>query len=186
MVLELEERRNIDFVANSLRKIIGPFDNGKLESAMESVGVNIKYFVGESYDAFLQWDASESQPVISVNAEHHKVRRNFSIAHELGHLVLEWQWIPFRENLLSNEDAILNTKYRGATGLSMEERIAETRANEFAAAFLISNDDLTKFIENKGETNFIRLTELIAKEFDVSLQVARIRLTNFLELMDNE
>ena len=186
MALNLDERKKIDLVANSLRKIIGPFNNEELELAIESVGVDIKYFVGESFDAFLQWEALENQPVISVNAEHHKVRRNFSIAHELGHLVLEWNWIPFKEDGLFDRDAVLNKKYRGATGLSVEEKIAETRANEFAAAFLISNDSLTKFIESKGETNFIRLTELIAKEFNVSLQVARIRLTNFLELLDNE
>lgn len=183
--MDKQTRKNIDSLANSVYKLLVQDPELSLEESLESAGIDVRYFSDKDYDGFLMWDAMKKQPVISVNATQPLVRRNFSMAHELGHLIINWGWIPFSSNnQFSSGDKVLNvTKYRGATYNASEKR-EETMVNEFAAGFLIPDDLLTKIIlENDiNQTGYRGLVDKIAQRFQVSVQAADIRLNNFLDL----
>ena len=187
MGITLKQRVLIDNLANSLRHMLPKFSNRELDEALKSIGIDVRYFVDKELDGFLKWDSERKQPIISVNAKHSLNRRNFSMAHELGHLVIDWNWIPFNKNISFDESKVLNvTKYRGATGLTNAEKTSESLSNEFAAAFLLSNDDLKSFIFQNQDLDYVDLINKVATTFVVSSEVANIRLKNFLEIMNEE
>ena len=187
--MEKRVRELIDKLANITNNII--FSGYKypkglsLEEALENVGVEVRYFNDTDLDGFLRWDRNNEKPIISVNANQAEVRRNFSMAHELGHLIIDYGWVPFsnNKNLNHGEDILNVTKYRGAH-YTAEERKEEKIVDEFAAGFLIPNDKLKKMIDKTemSDISYQGLSEQIAEKFNVSYQAASIRLDNFVDL----
>jgi Zn-dependent peptidase ImmA (M78 family) len=98
-------------------------------------------------------DSRESPPIISINADRSRTRQRFSIAHELGHLLLHDPGQRFRDNFSS-------------MGLDLRE----IQANQFAAKLLMPS-----WMVNAYARVGARLTAL-AGLFDVSPQAMRIRL----------
>ena len=97
---------------------------------------------------------------IYVNAEHSKVRRRFTIAHEIAHFVLH-------RDLIGDgitEDAL----YR--SGLS---DAVEREANGLAAEILMPRHLIREAFNNGN-----RSPEALAAEFEVSLQAMEYRLRN--------
>lgn len=99
------------------------------------------------------------------------LRRNrFSIAHELGHLLLHmhyldkigWQEVPIGES---------SSKYRFGRGL--EER----EANEFAASFLMPEEKFRAISEQYCKDGYYYVDK-IADYFDVSFEAATYRGVN--------
>src|SRR5699024_7719111 len=108
-------------------------------------------------------------------------------AHELGHLVIDWNWIPFNKNISFDESKVLNvTKYRGATGLTNAEKTSESLSNEFAAAFLLSNDDLKSFRFHNQDLKYVNIINKIANKIVVTSEYENIRLKNFFEIKNEE
>lgn len=174
-------RRTIDSIAEFINEKLKLKDATSLEDALKSAGVEVSYFTDEKYDGFLSWDKDKKAPVISVNATHSQTRINFSIAHELGHLVLNYKWIPFdADNPVPDGDVLSVTKYRGATDYSVNEKQEETVANEFAASFLMTNSDIKSLIDS-SDFSYTQLISELSTKFNVSEQAAKIRLDNFLE-----
>ncbi len=117
--------------------------------------------------------------IIGVNAAHHPNRKRFTIAHELGHLVLH--------------DAAVQVDHRFTQVVSRDEiqlaalrsRISseavdphEIEANRFAAALLMPADFLEKSLQTSklplGEKAIARL----ATEYNVSVKAMTFRLVN--------
>lgn len=99
--------QHIDHVADTLHTLMFPNndDEHNLKSALEQVDIKVTYFVSDELDGFLKWDSVANQPIISVNALQSEVSRNFSMAHELGHLVMTFKWLPFNAaNLRPSDD----------------------------------------------------------------------------------
>ena len=99
--------------------------------------------------------------LIVVNQDDPPNRRKFTLAHELGHLVL-------------HRDALLNDKnrsilYRMPIGQTNTDPL-EREANCFAANILVP-DEFLEIYENEG-------TDVIARMFDVSVDVAGFRLVS--------
>lgn len=179
--MDKELRRTIDSIAEFINEKLNLKDASNLEEALESAGVEISYFTDKKYDGFLSWDKDKKAPVISVNATHSPARINFSIAHELGHLVLNYKWIPFNDDNPVPDGHVLSvTKYRGATTYSDSEKSEETYANEFAASFLMTNSDIQSLIDS-SDFSYTQLISELSTNFNVSAQAAKIRLDNFLE-----
>ena len=186
--MEKELRTVIDKVASLAHELVVSkrvFSNDSLEDAIEASGIDVKYFVDKNIDGFLKWDAEQQSPVIAVNANQPETRRNFSMAHELGHLILDWKWLPYGNNDNSRFDKskVLNvTLYRGGT-YSQTERKEETNVNEFAAAFLMPNfllKELVDGIENNEISYSDALYEL-KKKSNVYMMSAGYRLKNYCE-----
>jgi Zn-dependent peptidase ImmA (M78 family) len=94
--------------------------------------------------------------VIGVNKNNPKVRRRFTVAHELGHFLLE--------HALRKETDIID---EGSNQHVLEER----EANSFASQILMPEEMVRKEVGSKT----INLKELASK-FDVSEQAITIRL----------
>ena len=117
---------------------------------------------------------SAGAPVIGVNSRHSETRRRFTVAHELGHLLLHaGQSVTFdrefRVSLRSEESS---------TGVDLEE----VEANFFAASLLMPDamlmaDDRTRTIELEDAE---ALSDL-ARTFHVSTQAMTLRLARLID-----
>lgn len=104
-------------------------------------------------------DGGDSGFVIYVNASHSKVRRRFTIAHEIGHFVLHKSLIG---------DGIVEDALMRAQGFS--SRI-EYQANQFAADLLMPWH-LIEIAKTQGTES----VEALAEAFQVSRDAMSIRL----------
>ena len=104
--------------------------------------------------------------VIGVNALHPKTRQRFTIAHELGHLLLhQTRSIYIDQAVLRLRDVI------SETGLDPQE----VEANAFAAELLMPREWLEKDLQGKEDLEDEEVVAL-AKRYEVSIQALTIRL----------
>ena len=114
---------------------------------------------------------AQNQQSIYLNAKDTTVRQRFTIAHELGHLLLHMQDVDVAEIT----DSKIN--FRPAETLTPElswtdARRQEWEANMFAAALLMDETLLREAAKNKLPVNEL------AFNFQVSVQAMEIRLTS--------
>lgn len=118
---------------------------------------------------FLYRDSKES--VIGINTHHPRARQKFTLAHELGHLLLH------KEAQL-HVDRVFEVKLRSDLS-SKGVDVDEMEANLFAAELLMPRRFLMKHLASTGSTDISDDTTLgeLAKNYGVSLQALMIRLT---------
>jgi Zn-dependent peptidase ImmA (M78 family) len=109
-----------------------------------------------------------SRPIILVNNSHHENRRNFTIAHELGHFFLH---------------GIGGVHMDQATFFRKEDvppahAKMEREANQFAAQLLMPEDILVSKFHEFSRTNTDRLISHLADYFHVSEDAMFYRLKN--------
>lgn len=191
--MERSTRRTIDSIAELLHQIIlaDHTDYHNLDVYFSAQGINVKYLLTEEFDGYLRWDNDSQQPIIAVSALNVPVRQNFTKAHELGHLVLHWKWLPgmSQEKLQTfSEKQVLEVSYRGKNHYTFEEQNRETQANEFAAAFLIPSYKLKQTLSAAAQAKepLNQLIKRIANEYFVAEKTAEIRLKNYQELEVND
>ena len=105
---------------------------------------------------------------ISYNAEESPNRIGFTIAHELGHLFLHMGYLINPEKWKSIDEYCDSPKYR--QGYSEEEY----EANEFAASFLMPENEYRQFVKDNLKDGKISLLK-ISKHFKVSDDAALTR-----------
>ena len=106
--------------------------------------------------------------VIGVNMLHHKNRRRFTLAHELGHYILHKE---------KNVDIVDTTFFR-----NNETDSIEYIANEFASKLLMPEDEVRNFIDIQGIKNIGELAE----KFEVSASAMKYRIISLgYKLKDN-
>lgn len=113
-----------------------------------------------------------SKTVISVNRKHHRHRQRFTLAHEIGHLVLH----PGRRVVIESDLRVnLRTTTPGAPST-----LEEAEANQFAAALLMPAPsirfELDRISLGFEEIDSQMITRL-AKRFDVSVRAMEVRLS---------
>lgn len=109
--------------------------------------------------------------VIGLNSSHHEVRRRFSVAHELGHLLLH----PGRP-LLLHETVRVN--FRDATSSTATDT-EEIEANAFAAELLMPEEMVRDQVARAGRpTDRRQFVHRLSETFAVSKQAMEIRLVN--------
>lgn len=157
----------IENVATLAREWIG-FNNDTNDNLMflvEKSGVFIfEKAMGEEVDAYSLWTELDRPYIVLGNLKRSAVRRNFDIAHELGHLLLHYR-VEFA-NLDRRDHSII-----------------EKEANTFAGAFLVPDDafksDMRTIQRLTNPDAYIDLKE----KWSVSIQVLGYRATN-LGIMD--
>jgi Zn-dependent peptidase ImmA (M78 family) len=113
-------------------------------------------------------------PIIGVNALHHPNRQRFTIAHEIGHLVMH-RAILSTEVHVDHTFAVLMRDATSATGQDDKER----QANHFAAALLVPRDLLDKELKGKSfDIDGQSPVDELAKKFRVSKQMIEFRISN--------
>lgn len=120
--------------------------------------------IGEEIDAYSLWTRNNRPYIILGNMKRSAVRRNFDIAHELGHLLLHYR-LEF-------------------TNLSRKEhKIIENEANIFAGAFLLPEKDFELDMKDIAHiTNPDAYLDL-KKKWKTSLQVLGYRAAH-LRIME--
>lgn len=105
----------------------------------------------------------QNQFCIGVNEAHPRVRQQFSIAHEIGHLVYDRSQSLFLDFTEVSMTADLE---------KLQDSKAETRANQFAADLLMPAVWLRKDFERYGANDLT----FLAKRYEVSQQALWFRL----------
>src|SRR4030067_138026 len=97
--------------------------------------------------------------VIAVNKDHSEFRKRFSIAHEIGHLILH------SNNELLTVDRYEKQFFTRASGVS---NLDEIEANEFAAALLMPEDLIREDFDEYFEKDPDEIISTLAKRYKVS------------------
>ena len=144
---------NIQIPINDIEGVVNKI-GGRVEIDVD-LSMYSDGFIKKENDAF----------VISVSPFQSNERKNFTIAHELGHLFLHMGYIT-DEEVWEKQDGI--PYHRNGSS------IMEYQANEFAAAFLMPKSEYKKLVDlntNNQEVN----TSRVAEYFNVSLNAASNR-----------
>ena len=126
----------------------------------------------------LEAETAKYRWAIVVNEENAEVRQRFTIAHELGHLLLHRYTTP-------HADAGYKVRFRDQASSAGSVR-EEVEANQFAAELLMPEDLILSHLVRIGfdfaspETENATVRELIrvAKKFEVSIQALSFRIAN--------
>jgi Zn-dependent peptidase ImmA (M78 family) len=115
---------------------------------------------------------SEEQIVIGINSKHVKARQRFSIAHEIGHLVLHKGALFVDKTVRFNRDAI--------SSKAVDQK--EIQANQFAAELLMPENlilnEVNKRLKKKSKLSELVIIDELAGVFGVSTQSMEFRLIN--------
>lgn len=134
-----------------------PSTNENLMFWIEKSGVYVfEKAIGEEIDAYSLWTRNDRPFIILGNIKRSAVRRNFDIAHELGHLLLHYRL----------EFVNLDRK---------EHKLIENEANLFAGAFLLPEEEFSSDMNDiTYKTNPDQYLDL-KKKWKTSLQVLGYR-----------
>jgi len=166
------ENEDIENIALQLREYWGlgeaPVPN--MVNLIENHGIITSAFDVESdkIDAFTQVHMTKQGPqycVVVGNNKKSAVRRNFDIAHELGHIILH--------NNIGNIDELSAEQFR-----KMEDE-----ANEFAAAFLLPKNSFYNDLHKPWDLSYY--IEL-KRKWHVSIGAMLIRAKNLNRITNNE
>ena len=126
---KVERKEIIKYLAEYARKELQlGNENHRLMLMLEKNGVFIfEKFLGDDIDAYSAWSNSDKPIIILGTTKKSSVRRNFDLAHELGHLVLHYKM--------------------DLSELSKSEyKIIEEEAHDFATYFLMPEEEFIKDI----------------------------------------
>jgi len=117
-------------------------------------------------------------PIIGINSLHHSNRQRFSIAHEIGHLVMHRDHIS--NTIHVDKQFSTSILRRDATSAAGTERL-EIEANQFAAALLIPRATLEELFSTPqlDIVDDYPINEW-AKIFKVSPATLEYRIKNYL------
>lgn len=145
-----------------------------VEDIARSVGALIRYvpFEGEGEVSGMLFRNAE-QTIIGVNSLHHPNRQRFTIAHELGHLLLHKE-----QEELHVDTGVYSVQLRDNVSSQAVSR-AEMEANRFAAELLMPKSMLLAELR-AGEVDFESEDGLLnlARRYRVSAQAMSLRLNN--------
>ncbi len=116
-------------------------------------------------------------PVIGVNALHASVRQRFTIAHEIGHLVLHEDPV-FVDRMYSAPSPSKRPAYLRDARSSQATDVQEIEANKFAAALLMPPSMIREALDEVSVPVDGEGIETLANLFDVSSQSMGFRLLN--------
>lgn len=163
LITSTEDRKTqIQFPAMLAREELGLRNdtNDDLMFLIEKSGVFIfEKAIGEEMDAYSLWTKQDRPFIILGNLKRSSARRNFDIAHELGHLLLHYQ-VEF-----TNLDG-------------KEHKAIEKEANQFASAFLLPKESFSRDMQTiTSVTNPDAYIDL-KRKWKASLQVLGYQAAN--------
>lgn len=172
--MRADQAKAISAAKRILKKYPGQRLPIKVEVIAKDLGASIAYdrFENDSnMSAMLYRDSKKT--VIGVNSLHSILRQRFSIAHEIGHLVLH------NGELYIDRSAKVNFRdHRASLAIDSEE----IEANTFAAELLMPENivitETKRFVNNNSKSDPSELIVSLAKKFKVSQKAIDYRLQN--------
>ena len=164
MDLDLETKEYISELTDKIREkynIKTPIQD--MTEIIKNIGGNViqKYNFDSYYDATVM--KTNDMFYIAIPIINDIQRKNFAIAHELGHLFLH---MGFKTNIEVWDNQVLNKYIR----FSMIEQ--EIQANEFAASLLIPKDEYINETKQQTKNNQDIDIKAISKKFNVGYILA--------------
>ena len=143
-----------------------------VEKLAKRKGALVQYQPFEGQMSGVLYKASDAdQAVIGINALHPDVRQRFSIAHELGHLLLH-------EDTDLQVDQHAFVAFRDLASTTADDP-KEVEANQFAATLLMPEDLLRQCVLDRDpDLDLDAAITQLAQQFGVSEQAMTIRLTS--------
>lgn len=143
-------------------------DNRNLIPAIERAGAYIvERGMADDVDAYSTWTEDGMPIIVLGSTKQVAVRRNFDVAHELGHLLMHYHWDLSDEN-------------------SSEYKLAEKMANEFAASLTLPFDSFTdvykRLVTNPTEPDCYKEIKL---HYNISMQAIAYRASK-LEIISKQ
>lgn len=132
---------------------VPPFDVHGLAIAM---GIDVKFKPDLPYSGEVRTSAAPPFARMTINSSDTPTRQRFTIAHEIGHVMLHPLGRRFRD-----------TNYQG---VDPETRRCEAQANGYAAKLLMPDWVIPVALRR------VRAVEDLAKAFQVSSEAMRVRL----------
>ena len=117
----------------------------------------------------------QKRPLILINNSRPKTRQRFTLAHELGHVIIPWHI----GNIISHTEQNLENDLEVSLSLS-EYRQIEKEANKFAAELLFPTSWLKSKIEDINFDNFQNILKNIIQETKASRDACLINIFNLL------
>ncbi len=126
----------------------------------------------DELSGFLMRRPAAEGNLIGVNRAHHPLRRRFTVAHELGHMLLHTQE-PLH---VDRQTGVFLRNHVSSAGVERNE----TEANLFAAELLMPKEWVLQHFAQRRDPQVVEDAELreLAKRFGVSQQAMTIRLAN--------
>lgn len=146
-----------------------------VEALAGKLNIAVKYEpLQDGFSAFLL--IKEGKATAFVNSDHHPNRRRFSLAHEIGHFRLHHK-VDAKNDIFLDKSLHFYTRKDADISSNVNFKM-EREANTFAAALLMPEELLTKYIAKHGldisdEFDVSRM----AVAFGVSEQALQIRLS---------
>lgn len=143
----------------------------KIEEIAKSQGLKVlPYPLGEDVSGLLSIE--DGKGTIGYNQSEPKVRRRFTIAHELGHYILHKD----KSHLFVDKQFIYRSQNSNSTAVN---QVMEQEANFFASAILMPTEQLRGHIEKTridlGSEDSIKE---LAKIFEVSTTAMSVRISS--------
>lgn len=118
---------------------------------------------------------ANGEAIIGVNSTHPEKRQRFSVAHELGHVLL-------------HRDAAFHLDDRAIIGFRSEESSLgkdprEVEANQFAAELLMPEAFIRRDLHRLNDQPIDDVIEELASSYGVSVQAMTIRISRFTNLV---
>jgi hypothetical protein len=169
--IELADIRGPKLMARKLHEQIGtlegPVPIEVVATALDIAEVRVTKFDG--FEGMLLTDTARSTGAILANARGGLRRARFTVAHELGHYLLE-------RHVLSDEAGFRCRATDLREGREdNQHRIQETQANQFAAELLSPKEAVGRLLSDEPD---LRDGERLRDTFDVSLEAAVRRLVD--------
>lgn len=180
----------IDSLAKFLRPIImgNEKHNNNIFKRVQDFGVGIFFVTNSEYDGYSKWNAIDSKPEIYLDRssdDRDEDRERFTLAHELGHIFIDFQWNPVTKKPLKLKNGqILSVKYRDKDKPEDTDVLEEQIANEFAAAFLMPKETVEEQVKDYDSEE--EKIDAVVNFFKVSDRAARNRLVVIGEILDDE
>jgi Zn-dependent peptidase ImmA (M78 family) len=151
----------------------------EVNKVVEYLNINLKeHNFGDDISGVYLNDGK--QAVIGFNSKNVEKRQRFTIAHELGHYILEHE----RDGVfIDNPSKYLTILFRDKES-STGEYLQEREANAFAAALLMPMDLIDEVIKEYYNPSFfpdeedLNIVEKLCERFNVSQQAMSFRLSN--------
>lgn len=168
-------------IANDIK--VGLFrleDNRDLFDKLEGLGVELLGFFDEKISALLKWDSVSHHPIIAVNDRDSEKRQLFSLAHEIGHLFIDYGWLPEpykAQNDFDQLEGVLNVTHYRRVGNRHDARHTQREAlmDDFARNFLMPFDEVkVKYIDNGLQAE--KTIDELVERYYVSELAARTQL----------
>lgn len=152
-----------------------------IEVARLTGAIVTSFDLGEDISGVLH--ISNGKANIGYNPSESRLRQRFTVAHELGHLILHHNDDKDRI-YFDNENYFFPVKFRSTNmKLSQKDLAHEQEANAFAAALLMPTGLVEREIKNYNgfDLSDNKMITDIAKKFDVSVAAMSYRILTLTE-----